>query len=122
MHDLITSTMDQLHGTLTSYEMRIVNGRYAWREVSFKANKKTKEYQGDLSYGSNDKEAKLIRILKRYSDKYKGNFPFKCFNFGKLGHYTSKFRYKKEDNGHDNKVKNNYRRIKEEKNFKNKSF
>jgi len=36
-----------------------------------------------------------VRKLKRGTDKYKGKFPFKCFNCGKIGHFTSKCPHRK---------------------------
>jgi DNA-directed RNA polymerase subunit N (RpoN/RPB10) len=36
-----------------------------------------------------------VRKLQRGSGKYKGMFPFKCFNCGKIGHFASKFHTKK---------------------------
>jgi hypothetical protein len=31
--------------------------------------------------------------LKRVLGKYKGKFPFKCFNFGEVGHFADKCPY-----------------------------
>jgi hypothetical protein len=42
-------------------------------------------------------EANLIRKLQKGSGKYKGKIPFKCFNCCKVGHFTSKCPYPKED-------------------------
>ena len=38
-----------------------------------------------------------MRRLKKGSGKYQGKFPFKCFNYGKIGHFASKFPHKKKD-------------------------
>lgn len=35
----------------------------------------------------------FVRKLKRGYGKYKGKFPFKCFNCGKIGHFASKCPY-----------------------------
>ena len=37
-----------------------------------------------------------MRKLNRGSVKYKGNLPFKCFNYGKVGYYASKYLEKKD--------------------------
>ena len=36
-----------------------------------------------------------MRKLKRGTGKFKGKLPFKCFNCGKVGHFSSKFPYAK---------------------------
>jgi hypothetical protein len=38
-----------------------------------------------------------VRRLKKGSSKYQGKFPFKCFNCGKIGHFSSKCPHKKKD-------------------------
>ena len=35
-------------------------------------------------------EEKFVRRLKKGSGKCKGKMPFKCFKFGKIGHFASK--------------------------------
>jgi uncharacterized coiled-coil protein SlyX len=40
---LATMTMDELHGILTAYEMRIEKDNLVMREATFKALKKTKK-------------------------------------------------------------------------------
>jgi hypothetical protein len=39
--------------------------------------------------------ANFVRSLKKGNGKYKGNLPLKCFNCGKIGHFSSKFPYAK---------------------------
>lgn len=47
-----------------------------------------------------------MRKLKKGSRKYKGKLPFKCFNYGKVGHFTSKCPYSKnEDNNSERESK-----------------
>lgn len=41
-------------------------------------------------------EAKFVRRLEKGSGKYKGKMPFKCFNYGKLGHFESKCPHKQK--------------------------
>jgi hypothetical protein len=41
--DLTTMTMDELHGTLTAYDMRIEKDNLVTKEATFKASKKTKK-------------------------------------------------------------------------------
>ena len=36
-----------------------------------------------------------MRKIKRGSGKYKGKLPFKCFNCGRVGHFSTKFPYTK---------------------------
>jgi hypothetical protein len=38
-----------------------------------------------------------VRRLKKGSRKYQGKLPFKCFNYGKIGHFASKFPLQKKD-------------------------
>ena len=67
------------------------------REAAFKIEKK-KEEKEDTCSCSDEEEAKFIRRLERGSGKYKGKLPFKCFNFGRVGHYASKCPHKKTKN------------------------
>jgi hypothetical protein len=69
----------------------------------FKASKKTKKNKKkpkldcSCSDDSNEDEemANFVRKLKKGSRKYKGKIPFKCFNCGKIGHFSNKFPYAK---------------------------
>ena len=42
-------------------------------------------------------EAKFVRRLKTMSGKYQGKLPFKCFNYGKVGHFATKCPHKKKE-------------------------
>ncbi len=44
-------------------------------------------------------EAKFVRRLTKGSGKYKGKLPFKSFNYGKVGHFTTKCPHKKKEHG-----------------------
>jgi hypothetical protein len=46
---------------------------------------------------SHVEEANFIRKLQKGARKYKGNFTFKCFNYGKVFHFASNCPYPKED-------------------------
>ena len=87
--------MDQLPGNLTAYEIRHPKGNSNVREASFKADKCIEMKEGTSSC-SDEEEAKIFRILD--IGKYKGKLPFKCFNYGRVGHYASKFPHKKLEN------------------------
>ena len=73
--------MDELHGISIAYEMRTGQNGYSRREASFKASIKNQ------SENSNDEEALSINKIERGTRKYKGNFPLKCFNCGRIGHF-----------------------------------
>jgi hypothetical protein len=76
-------TLDQIFGTLTAYEMIITKSKSTIREASFKVEKNTDSDIDEI-------EANFVRRLTKGSGKYKGKMPFKCFNYGKIGHFSSK--------------------------------
>ena len=39
----------------------------------------------------------LLKKLEKGTVKYKGNLPLKCFNYGRIGHISSKCTYPKQD-------------------------
>jgi hypothetical protein len=98
LNDLKTLPIDQLLGTLTTYEMRICKDKSITREASFKADK---NIDSDLV----DIEAKFVRRLKKGSGKYQDNLPFKWFNCGKIGHFASKCPHQKKDHNSDDEKK-----------------
>jgi hypothetical protein len=98
LNDLKTLSIYQLLGTLTAYEMRISKDKPTSREASFKADK-NEDYEPD------EIEAKFVRRLKKGSGKYQGKFPFKCFNYGKIGHFASKCPHKKKDQNSEGEEK-----------------
>jgi hypothetical protein len=124
MKDLDKLTVDELHGTLTAYEMRIEQDnppRTSRKEATFKASKKTECKISDCSDNELDEEeANFVRKLK---NRYKGKLPFKCFNCGKIGHFSHKcpyantnvkeeFNFKKTNKRKIEKKKNPYRQRK----------
>ena len=65
------------------------------RETTFQASKKTRNKGHKEEETSNDEwdeqeEANLVRNLKKGTGRYKGRLPFKCFNYGIIGHYAKK--------------------------------
>ena len=80
LNDLKTLDFDQLLGTLTTYEMRIVKYKPTSREESFKADKNEDSELDEI-------EEKFVKRLKKGSGIYKGKLPFKCFNYGRIGHF-----------------------------------
>ena len=67
-------------------------------------------------------EEKFVRRLKKGSGKYKGKLPFKCFNYGKVGHFASKCPYKKNDQNLVVEEKHTFKRYNKDNNYKKKSL
>jgi hypothetical protein len=98
LNDLKILLIDQILGTLNSYEMRIGKDKPTSREASFKEDK-NEDFEPD------EIEEKFVRRLKKGSGKYQGKFPLKCFNCGKIAHFSYKCPHKKKDQnteGEDN--------------------
>lgn len=67
----------------------------------------------------------LARKLKRGSRKYKRKLPFKCFSYGKVGHFAAKCPYNKSENEHEISKRQGQKKqynFKRKKNFKKKSL
>jgi hypothetical protein len=101
--DLATLTMDELYGTLTTYEMRIEKDNSVIKEAKFKEYKKTKkkEKQKENSDSSNndileddEKVTNFVRRMKKGTKKYKGKIPLICFNCDGIGHFSNKCPHK----------------------------
>jgi len=90
--------MDEMHGSLTTYEMRIGKSKPLEKEATFKANKSNKaQSDSDAEEQSDGSKSNFVRKMKRDKGKYKGKLPFKYFNCGDVDHFTSKYPYNKND-------------------------
>jgi hypothetical protein len=98
LNDIKTVSIDKLLGTLFSYEIRISKDKSTTREASFKEDTST-------DFELDDIEGKFVRRLKKGSGKYQGKLPFKCFNCGKIGQFSSKCRHKKKDQNSEGEEK-----------------
>jgi hypothetical protein len=80
--------------------MRTSKDKSITREAYFKEDK-------NIDLDLDDIEAKFVRRLKKGSGKYQGKIPFKCFNCGKIGHFSYKCPHQKKDQNFDDE--NNYK-------------
>ena len=48
-----------------------------------------------------DEEVVFIKKLERGTGKYKGKLPLKCFNCGRIGHFSKKYPYPKQEDSDD---------------------
>ncbi|XP_059067484.1 uncharacterized protein LOC131858302 [Cryptomeria japonica] len=116
--DLKTFSMDELFGSLSTYEMRTVSGETSEREVAFNTTKKGKEVDNSAKEDDSDTiEANFVRKLKKGSGKYKGKLQFKCFSCGKIGHFATKCPYGEKGDDANQNVKS-YGKEKVTKSFK----
>ena len=97
--------MDVLHGILAAYEMRTKKKKSSKIEETFKASnkKKNKEHESSDSFDNElyAEETHFVRKIKKVSRKYKGKFPFKCFDSGKVGHFVAKCPYVKNESSNN---------------------
>ena len=95
-------TVDQLHGTLVAYEMRIEDEDMSRKEAAFKVSSKqagkNKSTKDKLTSDESDDEeiANFVWKLKRGTGKYKGKLPLKCFSHGNIGQFAFKCPYAKK--------------------------
>jgi hypothetical protein len=84
--------------------MRIGKDKPASREASFKVDKNEDSEPDEI-------EETFVRRIKKGLGKYQGKFPFKFFNFGKIGHFASKFLHNKKDQNSEGEEKYKSKRI-----------
>ena len=87
-HDLQTITVNQLHGILTTFEMR---------EATFKALEKGKEKEEHNELGYILEEEYEVNFFKKPqwgSGRFKGKLPLKFFSSGRVNHYVAKCLHK----------------------------
>ena len=63
-----------------------------------------------------------MKRLKKGSGKYKGKLRFKCFNYGRIGHFPNKCPHKRKDQTCDDEEKLKHRNFFKQNNFKKKSL
>ena len=83
--------VDELHGIIIVYEMRIGQNGSSRKEAAFKPS------INNQSEDINVEEDLFINKLERGTRKYKGKLPLKCFNCGRIGHFSSRYKYTKQD-------------------------
>ena len=98
--------MDELHGILTSYEMRFASENPSKKEVDFKAAKRDKKkVETEINNHEDSKEdveeAKFVKNLIIGSGPYKGKLPLKCFDCGRIWHFVSKCPFNKHSDGEE---------------------
>jgi hypothetical protein len=98
LNDLKSLSINQLLGTLTAYEMRIGKDKPTSREALFIVDKNEDSEPDEI-------EEKIMRRIKKGSGKYQGKLPFKCFNCGNIGHFSSKCSHKKQDQNSEGEKK-----------------
>eukprot|EP00253_Pinus_taeda_P031821 PITA_31821 len=99
--DLDTLKMDELHGILTTYEMR--KGGPSSKDAAFKASKSKKGKERNDYSDESDVESELaqfVRKLKR-GFKLKGKYPLICFKCGKIGFNKKNFFSKQDESDED---------------------
>lgn len=81
------------------------------KEVAFKSIKKFVDVPKAITY-QDDEEENIVGIMKKGSRNYKGSFTFKKFYYGRIGHYTTRFPFKEDNNKRpgDDKRKDSYRK------------
>jgi hypothetical protein len=94
-------TMDELHGILIAYEMREGKERPSKGETTFKernSNNNQKQVSNKNQSEISDEEvANFMKKLNKGTGKFKGKLPLKCFNYGKVRHFTQKTPYPKQE-------------------------
>ena len=87
--------VDELHGIFTAYEMRTRHNEPSRKQETLKALSKNQ-------LQNVDDDDIFISKLERGVGKYKGNIPVKCFNYGRIGNFSNKCPYpKQEESDHE---------------------
>ena len=61
------------------------------REAAFKVSTKGKEKLNESGYISEEEyEVNFVKKLQRGFGRFKGKLPFKCFSYGRVGHYAAR--------------------------------
>jgi len=90
--NLQSIAMSQLHGILIVFEMR-KGGPPDMREAAFKASRKG-EYNESGHTSEEEEESNFVKNLQRGYGRFRGKLSFKCFAYGKVGHYAAKCPHK----------------------------
>eukprot|EP00253_Pinus_taeda_P033462 PITA_33462 len=98
--NLQSITMSQLHGILTTFEMR-KGGPSDMIEATFKALGKG-EYNESRHTSEGEEESNFVKNLQQSSGRFRGKLPFKCFACGRVGHYATKCSHKDKLDKDDN--------------------
>ena len=94
--DLEKVIVDEMHGILTAYEMWTGQDKNLKKEAAFKVT--SKNQSGNLD----DEEALFVSRLNKVTGKYKGKLTLKWFNCGRIGHFSHKCSYpKQEESDHE---------------------
>jgi hypothetical protein len=92
IRDLTKMKVDELHGSLIAYEMRTgTESDQPNNEAAFKSINKTTDKDNDLD----EEIANSVRRFQKGSGRYKGKYPLKFFNCGRIGHIVERCYYKK---------------------------
>jgi hypothetical protein len=125
-----TLSMEELHGILTAYEMITKQENPITKETTFKASKKKnkrskQKTKSDCSCNDDleedDEMENFLRKLQKETSKYKGMLPLKCFDYGGIGHFSSKCPHKNKESDEEEDPKKKKKNKKGRRN-KNKLF
>ena len=75
-----------------------------WQNGSSRKEATIKSTLKNQSENPSDEEALFINKLERGTGKYKGKLPLKCFNYGKIGHFSSKCIYTRQYENEEKKT------------------